>query len=146
MKNINIVSRELTTAEFARMNAGFDEHSLENNVAIQQSERFGFVGLDGDTFVGCSTGLAYKNADSYSGWFFLTDLFVETDYRSQGIGSKLLTSLEEEVAPKGVRHIYLWTSHDGAIKFYRRHGYTIFAEMENWYSDGNSRIGMRKEL
>ena len=146
MNNIHIINREMTPAEFSRMNAGFDEHTLDNNVDIQQSERFGFVGLHGDSFIGCSSGLAYKNGKTYSGWFFLTDLFVEKDYRSQGIGSKLLISLEDQIAAIGVSHIYLWTSHDGAINFYRRHGYGTFAQMENWYSDGKGRIGMRKDL
>jgi len=30
MTSIGIVEREMTEAEFARMNAGFDEHAIEN--------------------------------------------------------------------------------------------------------------------
>ncbi len=147
MKEFSIVNREMTSKEFARMNTGFDEHSLENNVAIQNSERFGFVGLDGKRFVGCSSGLAYKNGENYSGWFFLTDLFVEKEYRSKGLGAKLLKLIEEEVvASIGVKHIFLWTSGDGALKFYKRQAYSKFTEMENWYSDGSSRVGLRKNL
>jgi GNAT superfamily N-acetyltransferase len=146
MKNISIVNREMTSAEFARMNTGFDEHSIENNVAIQRSKRFGFVGLDDDKFIGCSSGLAHKNGDEYTGWFFLTDLFVEKEYRSNGLGTNLLKSIEEEVANIGVKHIYLWTSGDEALRFYHRYDYFKFAEMEHWYSDGSSRVGLRKNL
>ncbi len=146
MNTVNIVNREMTTEEFARMNIGFDEHSIENNVAVQQSKRFGFVALDDEAFIGCSSGLAYKNGDDYSGWFFLTDLFVEAAHRSNGIGTKLLKSLEEEIASIGIKYMYLWTSHDDALRFYKRHGYKTFTEMENWYSDGNSRVGLRKNL
>lgn len=146
MNKITIVEREMTSTEFARMNTGFDKHKIENNVEIQQSERFGFVGLDGKTFVGCSSGLAYKNGKDYSEWFFLTDLFVEKDYRSLGLGSILLTSLEELISATGVAHIYLWTSHEEAINIYQKHTHTIFAKMKNWYSDGMSRVGMRKDF
>ena len=146
MNKIRIVNREMTSEEFARMNTGFDEHSIENNVAIQKSDRFTFVGMDGDLFVGCSSGLAYKNGENYSGWFYLTDLFVEKAHRSKGLGSDLLILIEKEVASIGVKYIFLWTSHDDALRFYRRHQYYIFAEMENWYSDGNSRVGLRKNL
>lgn len=146
MNKISIVNREMTAKEYARMNTGFDEHSLENNVEIQSSDRYGFVGLDREKFIGCSSGLAYKNGDKYSGWFFLTDLFVEKEYRSQGIGTRLLKSLEEQVSIIGVGHIWLWTSGEEALRFYQRQQYNIFIEMENWYSDGSSRVGLRKRL
>jgi len=146
MKNINIVNREMTAEEFKRMNLGFDELTLEEGLAIQSSDRFSFVAIEGETFIGCSSGLAYKNGEHYSGWFFLTDLFVEKEYRSQGLGAKLLKSIEEAVASIGVKHIYLWTSGDKALRFYRRQEYSKFTEMENWYSDGSSRVGLRKKL
>ena len=81
MNNINIVNREMTSEEFKRMNLGFDELTLEEGLAIQSSDRFSFVAIEGKTFIGCSSGLAYKNGEHYSGWFFLTDLFVEKEYR-----------------------------------------------------------------
>ncbi len=146
MNTISVVNRAMTAEELARMNTGFDEHSLENKVAIQDSERFSFVGLEGDKFIGCSSGLAYKNGEHYSGWFFLTDLFVEKEYRSKGLGAKLLRAIEEQVAAVGVKHIWLWTSGSEALRFYRRYQYTSFAEMEHWYSDGSSRVGLRKNL
>lgn len=146
MNKISIVNREMTTEEFARMNTGFDEHSLENNVEIQSSKRFGFVAQEGETFIGCSSGLAYKNGDAYSGWFYLTDLFVEKEYRSKGLGAKLLKSLEQEILTIGVKHIWLWTSGAEALKFYKREEYIKFTEMENWYSDGSSRVGLKKKL
>jgi len=146
MIDISIINRDMTTEEFTRMNTGFDEHSIESNVELQKSKRFGFVAVDGNTFIGCSSGLAYRNGDQYSGWFFLTDLFVEKEYRSKGLGAKLLKSVEEEIASIGVNRIWLWTSGKNALKFYKRQQYEIFTEMENWYSDGSARVGLRKNL
>lgn len=146
MNKISIINREMTTEEFTRMNTGFDEHSLENKVEIQESKRIGFVALDDDKFIGCSSGLAYKNGENYSGWFFLTDLFVEKEYRSNGLGTKLLKSIEQEIISIGLKNIWLWTSGDEALRFYRRHQYNTFFEMEEWYSDKSSRVGLRKKL
>ena len=146
MNKINIVNREMTSEEVEQMNSGFDKLSLEEGVEIESSDRFSLVALIGNTFIGCSSGLAYKNGDNYSGWFFLTDLFVEKEYRSQGLGADLLKALEEQARTIGVKYIWLWTSGFKALKFYRRQGYNKFAEMENWYSDGSSRVGLRKNL
>jgi len=146
MNKISIVNREMTAKEYARMNTGFDELTLEEGLEIESSDRFSFVALKGNTFIGCSSGLAYKNGGNYSGWFFLTDLFVEKEYRSKGLGTKLLKTIEDQVVSKGVKHIWLWTSGDKALRFYHRQEYKKFTEMENWYSDGSSRVGLRKNL
>ncbi len=146
MKEIRIVNREMTSEEIKRMDLGFDELGLEEGVEKESSERFSFIALEGDAFIGCSSGLAYKNGEHYSGWFFLTDLFVEKEYRSKGLGAKLLKSTEEQAISIGVKHIWLWTSGEKALQFYHRQAYKKFAEMENWYSDGSSRVGLRKEL
>jgi len=146
MRDIQIVNREMKAAEFERMKAGFDEHTLENGVQIQSADRFGYVAVEGNEFIGCSSGLAYKNDQQYSGWFYLTDLFVEKGYRSQGWGGKLLRTLEQEIAGLGIAHIWTWTAGYEAPALYQKQGYDIFAEMENWYSDGSSRVGLRKKL
>jgi GNAT superfamily N-acetyltransferase len=146
MNKINLIDRDMTSKELDQMRAGFDENSQENGVAIQESDRFGFVALKGELFVGCVSGLAYRNGDEYSGWFYLTDLFVKKDYRLQGLGTALLTALEKKITPIDVSHIWTWTAGYEAPEFYTKQGYQVFAEMENWYSDGSSRVGLRKKL
>lgn len=146
MDKISIVNRRMTSEELEKMNLGFDQLSLEEGLEIENSERFSFVALNGQGFIGCASGLAYKNGENYSGWFFLTDLFVEKEYRSKGVGRKLLQAIENQVAAVGVKYIWLWTSGDKALNFYHRQKYKKFTEMENWYSDGSSRLGLRKNL
>lgn len=146
MTNITIVAREMTDAEFARMNAGFDEHTVEQGNPIEVPERHGFVVLEGDRFVGCSSGLAYKNGDTYNNWFYLTDLFVEKTDRGRGLGATLLRRLEERVSGLGVKNIWTWTAGYEAPGFYQKQGYQVFCEMENCYAAGHSRIALRKAL
>jgi GNAT superfamily N-acetyltransferase len=151
MTPITLLERDMTPAELARMNQGFDEHALANGAAVQSSQRFGFVALDdsapgGAAFIGCASGLAYKNGEAFSGWFYLTDLYVEKAYRRQGIGARLLRALEDLVQAQGVSKIYTWTAGYEGPAFYQQQGYTVFTEQENWYSNGHSRIGLRKNL
>lgn len=146
MSKINIVDRDITSEELEQIKIGFNEYALDVGVKIQNSDRYGFVAMDGDTFIGCSSGLAYKNGKEYSGWFHLTDLFVEKEYRSQGAGAKLLRVLEEKITVIGVRNIWTWTAGYEAPGFYQKQGYKIFTEMGNWYSDGSGRVGLRKAL
>ena len=146
MSKIEIINREMTPEELHRMNTGFDEHTIENGVEVQNAKRFSYTALNENKFIGCSSGLAYKNGEHYSGWFYLTDLFVEKEYRSQGLGAKLLQALETEISAIGVKNIWLWTAGYEAPKFYQKQGYIVFAQMENWYSDGSSRVGLKKRL
>ena len=146
MDHISIENREMTTEEFARMNAGFDELAVEEGVGKERADRFSFVASNENKFIGCASGLAYKTGSDYTGWFFLTDLFVEKEYRSKGLGSKLLIAIEEEVKSVGVGCIWLWTGGDKALRFYKRHHYQKFTEMEDFYADGSNRVGLRKNL
>ena len=146
MSAITLINRDINAKELARIKTGFDENSLDNAVEIQTADRYGFAAQDGEIFIGCSSGLAYKNGDKYSGWFYLTDLFVEKNYRGHGVGAGLLRSLEEVIAKLGVTNIWTWTAGYEAPGFYQKQGYEIFAEMEDWYSDGSSRVGLRKRI
>ena len=145
-KNIIFQKRDLTTKEYLRIKDGFNENALENGAAVQKSERFGYVAMHKEKLIGCSSGLAYKNGMDYSGWFYLTDLFVEKDYRYKKIGQTLLTQLEKELKQKGITKIYTWTAGYEAPGFYKKLGYEVFSEMEGWYSDGSNRVGVKKEL
>ncbi|MEN0048126.1 MAG: GNAT family N-acetyltransferase [Bacteroidota bacterium] len=146
MHLIEILNREMTPSELQRMRDGFDEHTIDNGVEVQSADRYSFTAVLGNQFIGCSSGLAYKNDQQYSGWFYLTDLFVEKPYRCQGLGSKLLLNLEAQTKSIGATNIWVWTAGYEAPSFYQKQGYRIFAEMENWYSDGSSRVGLRKSL
>ncbi len=73
-KQIEILNREMTKTEMKQMYAGFDQHTLDQNVQIQDLTRHSYTALFGNKFIGCSSGLAYKNGDAHSGWFYLTDL------------------------------------------------------------------------
>ena len=143
---VTIIARDMTPNEHDLVNVGFLQNTIDSGVVPQESDRFGTVAIDGDRFVGAASGLAYKNGDRCSGWFHLTDLFVDKGYRRQGIGARLLSRLEDTIQPLGVRKIYTWTAGYEAPAFYAKLGYYAFAELEDYFSSGHSRIALRKDL
>ena len=102
--------------------------------------------MEGEKFVGCASGLAYKIGAEYNGWFNLTDLFIEKEYRGQGLGSEILARLEKRTAALGVTNIWTFTAGYEAPGFYVKQGYKIIFEQENWYATGHNRIALRKTL
>lgn len=142
MTGIDFIERDITSVELAQMNAGFDLHATEHGNPPVPSKRYGFVVMDGETFVGCASGLTNDNYQ----WFYLTDLFIEETYRGRGLGAGILQRLEERLIEAGIKNIWTWTAGYEAPGFYKSQGYTVFAEMENWYVTGDSRIGVWKAL
>jgi len=146
MDATDIIERDMTSSELVRMKTGFEENVIDNGVIPQGDQRYGLVAVDGDKFVGCISGLAYKNGELFNGWCYLTDLFIEKESRQQGIGAKLLNAFEELLLQNGIDKIWTWTAGYEALKFYIKQEYEIFVEMGNWYSDGISQAGLRKML
>lgn len=135
-----IIERDVTKEELARMKVGFEEHALEHGIPPYTQKRLGFVAMDDGRFVGCSSGLTDHN------WFHLTDLWLEKDCRGQGLGKKLLRSLEGLVVSEGISRIYTWTAGYEAPEFYKSQGYEVFAEFEDYFPTGHSRVGLKKDL
>jgi GNAT superfamily N-acetyltransferase len=101
------------------MKSGFDEYTLDNHVKKQSADRYGYAATYGNIFVGCPSGLDYKNYEDYSGWFYLTDLFVEKGVRGQGLGGLLLTLLEDYIVGIRVKHLWAWTAGYKDPDFYK---------------------------
>ena len=146
MIEISIIERDMTPSELERMNTGFDENAIEHGVIPQSDQRLGYVAMEGEKFIGCVSGLACKDGNEFNGWCYLSDLFVEKEYRHQGIGANLLHKLERKLWQYQINKIWTWTAGYEAPKFYIKQGYEIFAELENWYSNNDSRVGLRKQL
>jgi len=142
MSAIQYIEREMTDQEFAQMNAGFDQHGLEFGNPPTVSQRYGFVVMDGKKFIGCASGLTNDNYH----WFYLTDLFIEKKYRGQGLGATVLKLMEERVKEIGAKAIWTWTAGYEAPGFYKKQGYSVFTEMENWYVSGHARVGLLKRF
>ena len=138
--------REMTDTEYKREQIAFDEHGKEFGNPSDEQERFGFVAIENDRFVGASSGLAQKLENGYGKYFYLSDLLVEKEYRKQGHGGKLLKLLENEMRKLKIEYIWTWTAEYEAQSFYIKKGYEIFVEFKEFYVSGHSRVGLIKKL
>ena len=136
----------MTGEEFARMNAGFDRHTVAHGNPVSADERYGFVAEDAGRFVGCSSGLAEQARRPYGRWFYLTDLYVEDGPQVRGIGTRLLDALEARVAGPGVGMIWTWTAGYEGAGFYEARGYARLCELEGYYASGHARVALCKAV
>lgn len=81
----------------------------------------------------------------YDGWLHIDFLWIEESFRNRGNGTRLLKMIEEEAVKCGCRHIDLDTFSFQARPFYEKHGYTVFATLDNC-PEGHSKHFLKKEL
>ena len=104
-------------------------------------ERITFVALENGQAVGTAS-LDFEDLPpkpDLTPW--LASVYVLPEYRSQGIGEKLITAVEKEAVAKGFRHIYLHTS--DRANFYAKRGWQILLTVDYW---GKTNTVMIKKL
>jgi GNAT superfamily N-acetyltransferase len=72
-------------------------------------------------------------------------LWVEESFRNKDNGTKLLKMAENEAVKRGCKHVDLDTFSWQARPFYEKHGYTLFATLDN-YPKGHRKYFMKKDL
>jgi [ribosomal protein S18]-alanine N-acetyltransferase len=75
-------------------------------------------------------------------------LDVGKAYRRSGVGSKLLSAMEDAVAAQGVRTVLLETAvnNEAAVAFWQRHGYSVEGVLKRYYLSHIDAYEMRKLL
>ena len=79
------------------------------------------------------------------GWLHVVSLWVDEDLRGRVLGRDLLLAAEAEARAAGARGAFLETHSFQAPGLYRRLGYEVIAEIED-YPPGESQLVMRKSL
>lgn len=104
-------------------------------VSVLGDKVIGYVAAHIEDFEGGRVGHVYSIA-------------VRPEYRRRGIGSKLLTALEEDLRRRKVKACYLEArkSNSAAINLYLKHGYKIFETLRGYYIDGEDAIRFMKIL
>ncbi len=62
----------------------------------------------------------------------LLQLWVAPEHRAHGVGSRLLQAFEAHARTRGCSTFYLTTLSYQAPEFYRRHGYTVLAQIAGY--------------
>lgn len=76
----------------------------------------------------------------------LYSLAILPNFQGQGLAGKLIVAMEEYLIKLAYQEIHLEVRQDNhsGIRFYEKHGYTIFGEYQNYYADGGAAWRMRK--
>jgi GNAT superfamily N-acetyltransferase len=82
---------------------------------------------------------------TYWDWFYINLMWVREDLRGRGYGHRLLTLAEEEARQRGAKHAYLDTFSFQTPDFYKRHGYQVFGELQD-FPLGHQRYFLTKHL
>lgn len=80
---------------------------------------------DQNTLVGGIT------AHTSYGWLLIKTLWVNQDFRRQGVGRRLVDAMEKRARVAGCHAAWLDTSSPDARRFYAELGYEIFGELAN---------------
>jgi GNAT superfamily N-acetyltransferase len=84
-------------------------------------------------------------AETYWDWMYLDLLWVKDELRGLGYGHRLLTLAEQEARKRGAKNAYLDTFSFQASDFYKRHGYQMFGELQD-FPPGHQRYFLKKKL
>jgi GNAT superfamily N-acetyltransferase len=78
-------------------------------------------------------------------WLEIRGLWVDAALRGRGIGSALLALAENKAVALGLHHAHLDTYEFQALPFYLKHGYSVFAELDD-YPPGMKRYYLKKRV
>ena len=101
--------------KFNNMHVGPDNHLLLNIVEYDENQNV-MAGILGGT---------------YWGWLHIDILWVDENFRSKKIGSRLLIAAENEAKKRGCHSVHVDTMSWQAPEFYRKHGYELISELDN---------------
>ena len=79
------------------------------------------------------------------GFLFVELLWVASEYRHAGLGTRLLQTAEEEAVARGCGFVLVDTFDFQARPFYERHGYRVVGELAG-FPNGHVRFTLLKQL
>lgn len=101
--------------KFNNMHVGPDNHLLLNIVEYDENQNV-IAGILGGT---------------YWGWLHIDILWVDENFRSKKIGSRILIAAENEAKKRGCHSVHVDTMSWQAPEFYKKHGYELISELDN---------------
>lgn len=78
-------------------------------------------------------------------WLQIDTIWINENYRRQGIGGYLLKSAEEKAKTQGIKRAKLCTFDFQALSFYQKNNYTIYGELKD-FPEGHTLYYLKKAL
>jgi ribosomal protein S18 acetylase RimI-like enzyme len=119
---------------------GIDQHT-QLLFPIRSSKQLAFFLRDEK---GTIVGGVHGKYGSF-GWLYISVLWVSEQFRGNGYEARLMDCIEQEAIKNGCINAYLDTFSFQAPEFYKKLGYKIFGELED-FPVGHSRFFLKKRL
>ena len=114
-------------------------HAVKSGGVVADEAPFSILAHVEQRMVGGLIGKVFWN------WLYADLVWVEEDFRRQGIGTDVMRQAELRAMEMSLTGIYLWTETWQAPGFYSKLGYTQYVEFRD-FPPGYSRLGFRKYL
>ena len=114
-------------------------NSFNVQIAEKDLKPFMIVVKENDEIVGGA------RCESSWNWMHVILLWIDENYRSQGLGRNLIHEIENEAKQRGCVGVYLDTLEFQALSFYQKLGYRVYGELED-HPKGYKRIYLKKRL
>lgn len=124
--------------------SGLNQFNFENVPQIIQQENCGNINLVAKDSNELVQGGILGSVGYYGGLMIKT-LWVNNEFRHQGIGTQLLQQIEQEAREKGATTSFLDTFSFQAKDFYLRQGYSIYGTVDG-FPKGHDWYYLKKEL
>lgn len=105
----------------------------------EKSSHFSVFAKDGAQIIGGA--LIWEHSDA----LYIDVLWCNEKYRKQGIGTKIITMIDDAAKNKGLPKIFVDTYEFQAQDFYKKHGFYCIGIVPE-YMLGHDRIFMRKDV
>ena len=152
---ITIKDRE-NILHLVKQSGVFNEKEIE--VAIEVIEETLFSPEQSEYFVFCAFNdhnqlmgfICFGPIPMTEGCYDLYWIVVDQKFSRNGVGEKLLYSMEDFVKKEKARRIYIDTSstrpYAAARAFYKKHGFQIVTKLKDFYREGDHKVIFMKEL
>ena len=128
-------SKEVMEAAIAVLRS----HTLKSGGVVTEEKAFSILAYVEERIVGGLIGKVFWN------WLYADLVWVDEEFRGQGIGSVVMRRAEERAIEMKLTAIYLWTESWQAPAFYSKLGYKQFVELRD-FPPGHIRLGFHKYL
>jgi GNAT superfamily N-acetyltransferase len=112
-----VITETPSDEDIAEVRQGLRQHNLPFLGEVSESEVACFTYASDGSKIGGITGRIWGH------WLLVKFLWVDEKLKSQGIGSKLLSMLENHAKEKGCKSVLVDTFSFQAKPFYEKHGY-----------------------
>jgi len=119
------------------VDTGLDQHNFSVAPLTEVRQLAALASNEADQLIGGAVGRTWGRCCE------LLQLWVAPEYRSIGVGSRLLVEFEAHARARECSIFYLTTLSFQAPAFYKKHGYGVLAQIDG-YPDGIVKYLMHK--